>query len=237
MGMALETLVVELVERERSRFYGKYRGLVTDTADPEGIGRLRAQVPAVLGVQDSPWALPCAPYAGPNEGGYHVPPVGAAVWIEFEGGDPELPIWTGGWWGVGETPQDDAGRAATPPLKILRSHTGLQLAFDDDGHTATLSDDNGRNLLRISVDRGEVRVQAQAKVIVDAPQIELVDGAPHPLVFGDDLLQYLNQLVQAFNTHMHPGETVLGIPVTPAIPVPPFPPATPVLLSTRVKTG
>jgi hypothetical protein len=237
MGMQLEALVVDLVERERSRFYGKYRGLVSDNADPEGIGRLRAQVPAVLGQQTSPWALPCAPYAGPNEGSFRIPPVGAAVWIEFEGGDPETPIWTGGWWAVGDTPTDDRGNAAGPPLKILRSETGLQLAFDDNGHTATLSDENGSNLLRISVDSGELRVQSTAKVIVEAPQIELVDGAPHPLVFGDDLLQYLNQLVQAFNTHMHPGETVLGIPVTPSIAVPPFPPATPVLLSTRVKTG
>ncbi len=237
MGVQLETLVVDLVERERGRFYGKYRGLVRDVDDPEGMGRLRAQVPAVLGEQTSPWALPCAPYAGPNEGQFMVPPVGAAVWVEFEGGDPELPLWTGGWWARGETPQDDGGRTAKPPLKILRSRTGLQLAFDDDGHTATLSDDSGRNLLRLSVEPGEVRLQATAKVIVEAPQIELVDGARHPLVYGDDLLQYLNQLVQAFNTHMHPGETVLGIPVTPAIPVPPFPPATPVLLSTRVKTG
>ena len=73
--------------------------------------------------------------------------------------------------------------------------------------------------------------------MVEAPQIELVEGARHPLVFGDDLLQYLNQLVHIFSTHTHIGETVLGIPVTPMIPTPPFPPATPALLSVHVKTG
>ena len=73
--------------------------------------------------------------------------------------------------------------------------------------------------------------------VVEAPQIELVEGATHPLVFGDNLLQYLNQLVATFNAHLHPGETVLGIPVTPAPPVAPFPPATPSLLSVKVKTG
>jgi hypothetical protein len=84
----------------------------------------------------------------------------------------------------------------------------------------------------------QVRVQATTKVIVEAPQIELVDGATHPLVFGDNLLQYLNQLVTMFNTHLHPGELAAGVlPVTPAPPVPPFPPATPSLLSMKVKTG
>jgi hypothetical protein len=57
-------------------------------------------------------------------------------------------------------------------------------------------------------------------------------------VFGDNLLQYLNQLVTMFNTHLHPGELAAGVlPVTPAPPVPPFPPATPSLLSMKVKTG
>jgi hypothetical protein len=66
----------------------------------------------------------------------------------------------------------------------------------------------------------------------------LVQNATHPLVFGDNLLQYLNQLVTTFNTHIHPGELALGfIPITPATPVAPFPPATPSLLSTRVKCG
>jgi hypothetical protein len=112
------------------------------------------------------------------------------------------------------------------------------LALDDDAHTATLSDRNGSNLVTIKVDDGQVKVLAATKVIVEAPQIELTDGAAHPLVFGDDLLQYLNQLVQIYTSHIHPGELAIGVlPVTPAPPVPPFPPATPALLSTKVMTG
>jgi len=237
MPLQLETLVVELAQRDRERFYGKYRGIVDDVGDPEALGRLRAKVPSVFGDEVTPWALPCAPYAGPGVGLHAIPPVGAGVWIEFEAGNPELPIWTGGWWATGDPPADQDGTAATPPLKVLRSESGLLLALDDDGHTATLSDGNGSNFMKISVDSGEIRVQCTAKVIVEAPQIELTDSAAHPLVFGDNLLQYLNQLVQIFSTHMHVGETVIGIPVTPIIPSVPFPPATPSLLSVRVKTG
>ena len=83
-----------------------------------------------------------------------------------------------------------------------------------------------------------ITIDATTKIVVNAPQIELVNGAPHPLVFGDSLLQYLNQLVTMFNSHMHPGELAAAVlPVTPAPPVPPFPPATPDLLSVQVKTG
>ena len=233
----MERLVVELAEQQRSRFYGKYRGLVTDVEDPEQLGRIRARVPEVLGDVESPWALPCAPYAGENIGWYAIPRVGSGVWIEFEAGDPARPIWSGAWWAQNELPEDESGAAASPPLKIMRSEEGLMLALDDGGQKITLSDENGRNLITIYVRQGQIRVEAATKVVVEAPQIELVDGASHPLVFGDDLLQYLNQLVQLYQTHTHPGETVLGIPVTPAPPVPPFPPPSPSLLSLKVKTG
>jgi hypothetical protein len=101
-----------------------------------------------------------------------------------------------------------------------------------------LTDGNGANLLNIQVSAGEVKLTGQTKVTVDAPQIELAAGASHPLVYGDQLLQYLNQLGQIYQSHMHPGEMAMGaFPVTPAPPVPPFPPATPALLSTISKTG
>jgi hypothetical protein len=233
----MERVIVELANEARERFYGKYRGKVADVDDPDSLGRIKVQVPEVYGDVVSPWALPCAPYAGPGLGFYAIPPVDAGVWVEFEAGDPSRPIWTGGWWGRDDPPKDEKGTAASPPLKIWRSEQGLLLALDDDGNTATLSDGSGDNLVTIKVNDGQVRVQATAKVVVEAPQIELTDGAPHPLVFGDDLLSYLNQLVNIFSQHTHPGETCAGIPVTPMIPVPPFPPATPALLSVKVKTG
>lgn len=233
----LEKLVVELATQSRTRHFGKYRGLVTDNEDPSAIGRIKAQVPEVFGELSTPWATPCSPYAGPGVGFHAIPPVGAGVWIEFEAGDPSRPIWTGGWWGTSDVPADEKGTAAKPPLKILRSGKGLMVALDDDANTLTLSDGNGSNLMTISVNDGQIKLLAATKVIVEAPLIELTEGATHPVAFGDSLLQYLNQLVSIFNAHMHVGETVIGIPVTPIVPVTPFPPATPALLSTRVTTG
>ena len=100
------------------RYYGKYRGLVINNIDPMLQGRIMAQVPDVLGEIPSSWALPCVPAAGIQAGMFIVPPVGSQVWMEFEQGDPDYPIWTGGFWGNGaEVPiYANAPPPAVPPL-------------------------------------------------------------------------------------------------------------------------
>ena len=82
------------------KYYGKYRGLVLNNLDPMQIGRITVQVPDVLGLSISSWAMPCVPIAGLQMGVYTVPIVGSGVWVEFEGGNPDYPIWTGGFWGT-----------------------------------------------------------------------------------------------------------------------------------------
>jgi uncharacterized protein involved in type VI secretion and phage assembly len=182
--------------------------------------------------------LPCAPYAGDGQGQYTIPPVDAGVWIEFEAGDPSRPIWSGAWWGRGQAPENNAGSAAAPSLKIIRSEQGLMVSMDDQGQTIDVSDERGNNLLKIEVQRGQVLLKGATKVVVEAPQIELVENARHPVVFGDELMSYLSQLVAMLQTHTHPGEMAAGIfPVTPMVPVPAFPAPTPSLISMKVKSG
>lgn len=77
------------------RFFGKYRGRVSDNDDPLKVGRIRAKVPDVYGDEESGWALPCLPLAAAGSVIYAVPPVDAWVWVEFEYGDPDKPIYTG----------------------------------------------------------------------------------------------------------------------------------------------
>jgi len=83
-----------------NRYYGIYRGSVVNNIDPMQLGRIMALVPDVGGVTPSTWAMPCVPIAGKQMGTFVVPQVGAGVWIQFEGGDPDRPVWTGGWWGI-----------------------------------------------------------------------------------------------------------------------------------------
>ncbi len=234
----VERLVVELAEQNRTRFYGKYRGVVSDINDPDDMGRIRVKVPEILDDVESPWALPCAPYSGDGVGIYTVPPVGTGVWIEFEAGDPARPIWTGCWWGKNQLPKNEQGAETKPVLKIIRTEKGMMVAMDDDKQIISVSDEKGNNIMKIEVTSGKITVKGSAKAIVEAPKIELVENATHPVVFGDNLLQYLNQLVNLFNSHVHPGQLAAGfIPVTPSPPMSLFTPAMPSLLSKRVKTG
>ena len=137
---------------DASRHYGKYRGRVVDNKDPDGRGRLKVQVPSLLGDQATDWALPCFPFGGTAQtGSYLVPPVGALVWVEFEQGDLSVPIWTGTYWTRGV-----AAPANEPAKRIFRTPFGHTLEFDDtkgaekvrlahggDGNPSALFDENG----------------------------------------------------------------------------------------------
>lgn len=83
-----------------SKYYGKYRGVVLNNVDPMQMGRLMVQVPDVTGLAPSSWAMPCVPIAGIQNGMVALPIIGSGVWIEFEQGDPDHPIWTGCFWGT-----------------------------------------------------------------------------------------------------------------------------------------
>jgi hypothetical protein len=213
--------------------YGKYRGLVLDNNDPDRIGRLRASVPS-LSDFETDWAMPSAPYSGNGAGLFMVPPIGAGVWIEFEAGDVRFPIWTGCWWKEGQLPISSTGATATPSLKIIRTEQGISVALDDAAQTVTIGDGNGHNSIIVQVQSGQIKIAAVSRVVVDAPQIEIVNGGTHPTVFGDDLLRYLSQLVTMLNTHVH-LDTGPGVPTSP--PLTPLLPPTSTLLSTQVKTG
>jgi hypothetical protein len=116
------------------RYYGKYRGLVIDNIDPLQIGRVLAQVSDVLGETTTSWAMPCVPAAGIQAGCFIVPPIGSQVWIEFEQGDTDYPIWTGGFWGtVGDVPVFATAPPAIPPgQNIVLQTSGENMVLISD---------------------------------------------------------------------------------------------------------
>jgi uncharacterized protein involved in type VI secretion and phage assembly len=77
------------------RYFGKYRGMVINNIDPMQMGRLMVQVPDISGLIPSTWAMPCFPVTGKQMGVWVLPQIGAGVWVEFEQGDPDYPIWVG----------------------------------------------------------------------------------------------------------------------------------------------
>ena len=142
MAHEFEDLIVELNEHRRSHYYGKYRGVVTDPDDPEKMGRIKAQVPAIYGdEQDSPWCLPVVPFAGDSHGLLLLPKKGDGVWIEFEAGNISRPLWTGCWWGKNELPDPKGVNQ-----HVLTTPKGLQIVLDDDASQLQLLHPGGAEI-------------------------------------------------------------------------------------------
>lgn len=140
-------------------FYGKYRGIVTDNKDPLMIGRVRAKVPDVLGDLESGWAMPCAPFGGNNTGFFALPTAGAGVWIEFEHGDPDYPIWSGCWWG---------SSAEMPPVLLAPPYKKVLLKTEG-GNTVLLDDTPGTGGITLETSGGQ-------KLVINSMGIEITNG-------------------------------------------------------------
>ena len=145
-----------------TRRFGKYRGKVENNVDPMQLGRVQVSVPAVLGSGTLSWAMPCMPFAGAGVGMLVTPPVGANVWVEFEGGDIDRPIVAGAFWGVGELA---ALAAPLPQVRVLKT----------DAVTITVSDLPGAGGLTIEVN--PPAVATPLKLVFNAAGIELTNAA------------------------------------------------------------
>jgi len=142
MQTQTDDILARLIERVEGRYYGKYRGQVTDNNDPDNLGRIKAKVPRLLGDEETGWALPAFIYGGASEQGlFAVPDVGAGVWMEFEGGDLSYPIWSGTWYTSGAIPE-----SAKAGKKVLKTQSGHKIVLDDDGGTLEITDSNGNSI-------------------------------------------------------------------------------------------
>ncbi len=142
-----------------TQFFGKYRGVVTSIEDPLKIGRIRAHVPDVLGDHESGWAMPCAPFGGKGMGFFALPTVNAGVWIEFEHGDPDYPVWSGCWWGAASEMASDLG---DPPYKKVLIKTA-------GGHSMLLDDTEGSGGITLQTSGGQ-------KIIMNSDGIKIDNG-------------------------------------------------------------
>jgi len=141
-------------------FYGKYRGIVTDIEDPWQIGRVRARVPDVMGDQESGWAMPSVPFGGSGMGFFAIPKTGAGVWIEFEHGDPDYPIWSGCWFG---------SAAEVPPVLLAPPPYKKFLIKTEGANSVLLDDTPGKGGITLETSGGQ-------KVVLSAAGIEIDNG-------------------------------------------------------------
>ena len=156
----------------RKRFFGKYRGSVYENVDPLLQGRLILRVPDVFGILPSSWALPCVPMAGPTMGTSFVPPpVGSSVWVEFEQGDPQYPIWVGCFWDPPTTPGKLALLTGVSPLPSITMETATSGIGISD--TPTLPPAGGNVLLYAALGATSISLNP-AGVTITAPTVKIV---------------------------------------------------------------
>lgn len=154
---------------ESGKYFGKYRGTVTDNQDPSGLGRIKIKAPDALGEQESGWATPSAPYAGDGVGLFLIPPVDAHVWIEFELGDLDYPIWSGCFWDDGEAP------ASGPDTKILKTDKST-ITIDDQAGSITIETNSGLKIV-MDTDGIEINNGQGASVKLSGPSVSINDDA------------------------------------------------------------
>ncbi len=160
-------------------YYGKYRGTVINNIDPLQKGRLQVQVPDVMGVGLSSWAMPCVPLTGPQMGTYFVPIIGSGVWVEFEAGDPDYPIWTGGFWGsAAEVPALAlAGLPASPNIVLQTSGQNSIVVSDVPGTGGILLKSTSGAMILINETGITISNGQGATIMMTGPTVTINQGA------------------------------------------------------------
>jgi len=188
--MELERIVAGLVEKIERRFYGKYRAIVVDNEDPAHLGRLKLRIPSVLGTDVvTGWATPCTPYGGAADQGFlFVPERNAGVWVEFEEGDLEFPIWVGTYWSRPGAesqlpkPQADDGteqdEVRDPPtrkiIKTLKGHT-IQFEDKDSEELVTIVEAVNGNVITLNKDGITIVDTSQNTVVLSDDGVKITD--------------------------------------------------------------
>jgi uncharacterized protein involved in type VI secretion and phage assembly len=193
--MTLERVVARLAERVERQYYGKYRGFVVDNKDPAQLGRLRVRVPSLLGKEVvTGWASACVPFGGAADQGFlFIPAPGAGVWVEFEEGDLEFPIWVGTFWSKPDAgtelpkPNDSDGTEGSPQdpptCKIIKTGSGNTLQLEDAGGQESVLVYNAKKELLLVMDGDGIQItdgKRGHKVTLDDSGVTVTDGKNSP---------------------------------------------------------
>lgn len=173
----VEDRLEQLADMMSRRVFGKYRGKVASNEDSQKRGRLEVTVPAIFGNQRI-WALPCVPAANPDGSGvFAMPDIGANVWVEFEAGNLDYPIWTGCFWAENTVPAADG----VPGVKFWRTKNFVIRVDDDAGELVIEKKGGGKLTLSATEVNAEansvVQTAGSRKTMLSQASFDVLDGA------------------------------------------------------------
>ncbi len=217
----IEKTLSRLIDKVENKYYGKYKGLVVDNNDPENLGRLCLKIPSILGEDVvTGWAMPCLPYGGTNDQGFFfIPEVDAGVWVEFEEGNLEYPIWVGTYWskpgGASEVPKP--GDTQSPPTrKIIRTMKGNSIELEDkDGEESIIITEKTNDNKIIMNSNGITIEDSNGNVITMDASSGGIPVTPGIKVNGEKKV-CLEGLITWLIAHTHIGNLGAPCPLNPA---------------------
>ena len=185
--MELEDTVAELVDQNDSKLWGKYRGAVVDNADPKKMARLTLRLINLFGGEYvTGWAMPCLPYGGEqNQGMLFVPEKDSQVWVEFEEGNIDYPVWVGCYWS-----ENDDGSEIPKPNELdgtessnVQDPVTKKIIKTLKGHTIQLEDkDDEESIIIIQkVDEEKMNV-----ITMDSTGISMIDFTGNKIEMTED---------------------------------------------------
>jgi uncharacterized protein involved in type VI secretion and phage assembly len=166
--------------RDGPKYYGIYRATVVSNVDPMNMGRITAIAPDVAGMVPTTWAMPAVPMAGIQMGTFLVPQVGSGVWLQFEAGDPDRPVWCGGWWGsAAEVPALAlAGVPGDPNIVLQTFEQNAVVISDLPGPTGGIMLRSTTGATIIVNDTGiYIQNGKGASIVMTGPTVTINEGA------------------------------------------------------------
>lgn len=189
-------------------YYGDYRAKVVENDDPESRARIQIECPAVYGTGNKPvkWAEPKGMFSGNGIGFYAIPQVGDAVWVTFQGGDPDFPIWQYGWY-----PSNWAPDNATHEKYVYMTPDGSKMVFDTKNKTILLHKKAGQEI----------------EITENGISLGTAGGSAQPGVLGDDNVLTFDQIIDEVTTLLTGMDTFCTTQIAAATPVPVLAPLIP----------
>jgi uncharacterized protein involved in type VI secretion and phage assembly len=182
-------------EASATRISGVVVGVVTNTQDPAGLGRVKVKFPWLSSTEESFWARVATPMAGKERGFYFLPEVEDEVLMAFEHGDARFPYVLGALWNSQDKPPENNDKGENN-IRAIKSRSGHVIRLNDASGEEKIEiiDKSGKNTIVIdtaentitvtsdkditlSASRGTIKLEAQKIEIKSSTDMALEAGA------------------------------------------------------------
>lgn len=193
------------------RFYSIYRAIVIDNEDPLNLNRLLIHVPDIT--NNNVWAFP-KHQPGSNGYGakYLTPQKDEIVYVEFQTGDPQYPIWSFHGWAETQVPDDLKGTKVAGFI----TPNGNKVKLDDVGNIVEI-EINGNQKIKIHPDGINLSVEGTLEEIISGDPgnyVKKVAGDSSEEVTGDsEEIVHQNKYISVegeFSTQVE-GDNILTV--------------------------